>query len=280
MATVGQINKLEIIKDTDIGVYLDGDNLGQIFMPFRYVPKGKSVGDLVKVFIYFDSKDRIIATTETPKAMVGEFACLKVIAVNQVGAFLDWGLPKDLLVPFNEQKQTMVEGKSYVVAIYYDNETNRIAATSKLNKYLDQEPGRYHNGLEVDLLICEHSDIGYNALVNGDHWGVLFDSEVYRPLKYGQKLKGYIKRIREDGKIDLSLQQPGYKKVDTLTGRVLAELIKQGGYLPLSDKSAPEAIYKTFGASKKAYKMAIGALYKNRQIAIEKEGITLIKESD
>ena len=279
MATVGQINELEIIKETDIGVYLDGDSLGQIFMPFRYVPPGKKAGDYVEVFVYFDSEDRIIATTDKPKATVGDFAYLKVIAVNQVGAFLDWGLPKDLLVPFSEQKQTMVEGQSYVVSIFYDKETNRIAASSKLNKFLDQQPGRYHNGLEVDLLICDLSDIGYTAVINNQHWGVLFDSEVYRSLRHGQKLKGYIKRIREDGKIDLSLQQPGYKKVTTLSDKVLDELKKQGGYLPLSDKSAPEAIYKTFGASKKAYKMAIGALYKNRQITIEKDGITLIKEN-
>lgn len=279
MVKVGQVNELEIIKETDIGAYLDGDSLGQIFMPFRYVPPGKKTGDHVEAFIYFDSEDRIIATTDKPKAMVGDFACLKVVAVNSVGAFLDWGLPKDLLVPYNEQKQTMVEGQSYVVAVFYDKNTNRIAASAKLNKFLDQEMGRYHNGLEVDLLICDHSDIGYNAVINNQHWGVLFDSEVYRPLKYGQKIKGYIKRIRDDGKIDLCLQQPGYKKVSTLSDRVMEELKKQGGYLPLSDKSAPEAIYKTFGASKKAYKMAIGALYKNRQITIEKEGITLIKEN-
>ena len=279
MVTVGQFNKLEIIKNTDIGAYLDGDTLGQIFLPFRYIPGGKSVGDVVDVFIYFDSEDRIIATTETPKAVVGDFAFLKVIAVNQVGAFLDWGLTKDLLVPYSEQKQTMVEGQSYVVAVFYDKDTNRIAASSKLNKFLDKEPGRYHNGLEVDLLICERSDIGYNAIINNKHWGVLFENEVYRPLSFGQQIKGYIKRIREDGKIDLCLQQPGYKKVTTLTDRVLEELEKRGGYLPLSDKSEPDAIYKTFGASKKAYKMAIGALYKNRQITIEKEGITLIKEN-
>ncbi|WP_250657606.1 S1 RNA-binding domain-containing protein [Alkalimarinus coralli] len=279
MVKVGQVNELEIIKETDIGAYLDGDSLGQIFMPFRYVPPGKKTGDHVEAFIYFDSEDRIIATTDKPKAMVGDFACLKVVAVNSVGAFLDWGLPKDLLVPYNEQKQTMVEGQSYVVAVFYDKNTNRIAASAKLNKFLDQEMGRYHNGLEVDLLICDHSDIGYNAVINNQHWGVLFDSEVYRPLKYGQKIKGYIKRIRDDGKIDLCLQQPGYKKVSTLSDRVMEELKKQGGYLPLSDKSAPEAIYKAFGASKKAYKMAIGALYKNRQITIEKEGITLIKEN-
>lgn len=279
MVKVGQINELEIIKETDIGVYLDGDSLGQVFMPFRYVPPGKKAGDRVEVFIYFDSEDRIIATTEKPKAMVGDFAYLKAIAVNQVGAFLDWGLPKDLLVPYSEQKQTMVEGQSYAVAIFYDKESNRIAASSKLNKFLDREPGRYHNGLEVDLLICDHSDIGYNAVINNQHWGVLFDSEVYRPIKIGQTIKGYIKRIRDDGKIDLCLQQPGYKKVTTLSDRVLEELKKQGGYLPLSDKSAPDAIYKAFGASKKAYKMAIGALYKNRQITIEKDGITLIKEN-
>lgn len=279
MVKIGQLNELEIIKESDIGVYLDGESLGQIFLPFRYVPAGKSIGDRVEVFIYFDSEDRIIATTEKPKAMVDEFAFLKVIAVNPVGAFLDWGLPKDLLVPFSEQKQTMVEGKSYVVAIFYDKNTNRIAASSKLNKFVDKHPGRYHNGLEVDLLICERSDIGYNAIINNDHWGVLFDSEVYRPLREGERTKGYIKRIREDGKIDLSLQQPGYKKVTTLADRVLEELIKQGGYLPLSDRSAPDAIYKRFGASKKAYKMAIGALYKKRLITIEKEGITLIDES-
>ncbi|MBT3878925.1 MAG: GntR family transcriptional regulator [Candidatus Scalindua sp.] len=275
MAEIGVFNNLRVIKEVDFGVYIDGGEHEEILLPRKYVPENCKVDDTIKVFIYLDSEDRFIATTETPYAIVGDFALLKVIAVESVGAFLDWGLLKDLLVPFGEQSPTMEIGKSYVVKVYVDKQSNRIAATTRLDRYLDNEPGNFHAGQEVELLICNQTDIGYKAIINGTHWGVLYSNEVFQPLKSGQKTKGYIKKVRDDNKIDLSLHKPGYERVDDITDTIINVLKEQGGFISVTDKSSPETINKLFGVSKKTYKKAIGAIYRKKLITIESDGIRL-----
>ena len=278
MAEIGVYNNLRVIKEVDFGVYLDGGEHEEILLPRKYVPENCKVDDIIKVFIYLDSEDRFIATTETPYAIVGDFALLKVIAVESVGAFLDWGLLKDLLVPFGEQSPTMEISKSYIVKVYVDKQSNRIAATTRLDRYLDNEPGNFHAGQEVELLICNQTDIGYKAIINGTHWGVLYSNEVFQPLKSGQKTKGYIKKVRDDNKIDLSLHKPGYERVDDITDTILNVLKEQGGLISVTDKSSPETINKLFGVSKKTYKKAIGAIYRKRLITMESDGIRLISK--
>ncbi|MEI6678856.1 MAG: S1-like domain-containing RNA-binding protein [Mariniphaga sp.] len=275
MAEIGKYNKLRVIKEVDFGVYLDGEKEGEILMPVRYVPKDCQVGDYVDVFLYLDSEDRLVATTEKPYAQVGEFAMLRVKSANKIGTFLDWGIMKDLLVPFREQKATMTEERSYLVYIYVDEETQRIAASAKLNKFLDKALPEYVVGQEVELIIESETDLGYKAIVNNKHWGILYENEVFEQLAKGLKLKGYIKKIRTDNKIDLSLHPLGYDKVDPITQMILDELKKEGGFVAVSDKSDAELVYRVFGISKKSFKQAVGALYKRRLITIEKDGIRL-----
>jgi predicted RNA-binding protein (virulence factor B family) len=275
VAEIGKYNKLRVIKEVDFGVYLDGEKEGEILMPVRYVPKDCQVGDYVDVFLYLDSEDRLVATTEKPYAQVGEFAMLRVKSANKIGTFLDWGIMKDLLVPFREQKVTMTEERSYLVYIYVDEETQRIAASAKINKFLDKTLPEYVVGQEVELIIESETDLGYKAIVNNKHWGILYENEVFEQLAKGLKLKGYIKKIRTDNKIDLSLHPLGYDKVDPITQMILDELKKEGGFVAVSDKSDAELVYRIFGISKKSFKQAVGALYKRRLITIEKDGIRL-----
>jgi len=223
-------------------------------------------GDSIEVFIMLDSEDRLTATTQKPYAMVDEFANLRVVSVTGIGAFLEWGMPKDLLVPFREQKIKMREGQSYMVRIYLDRVSGRLAASSKLDKFLDKTDATYETGEKVDLLICAKTDLGYKAIINGAHWGVVFHNEAFLPLERGQCLEGFIKQLRPDGKIDLCLQKPGYEKVTDLTEVILSHIKKQGGFMPVTGKSSPEEIHSLFGVSKKTYKQAIGALYKKRLI--------------
>jgi predicted RNA-binding protein (virulence factor B family) len=225
-----------------------------------------------------DSEDRLTATTLRPLAMVGEFACLHVASVTRIGAFLDWGLPKDLFVPFREQKVELFEGQSVVVRIYLDEASGRLAASSKLDKFLDRAPANYKTGEKVKLLICDKTDLGYKAIVNGRHWGILFYNEVFQPVERGQRLDGFIKQVRSDGKIDLCLHKPGFEKVTDLTDVILNHIKAQGGFMPVTDKSPPDEIYSLFGVSKKTYKQAIGALYKKRLITFEDSGTKLTKE--
>lgn len=277
MIEIGKVNKLKMVKEVSFGIYLDGgDEYGEILMPKRYVPAGIKEGDEVEVFVYFDSEDRIIATTEKPYAEAGEFACLKAVAVNRIGAFLDWGLMKDLMVPFNEQNKKMEEGHWYVVYVYYDEESKRLVASAKVEEFLDNEPLDYKEGQEVDLMIYSKSDLGYKAIVNNNHTGILYKNEVFRDIKTGEKLKGYIKKLRPDGKIDLSITKPGFQKVKDISEQIIDKLKEHKGFIPLGDKSPAEDIYNMFGVSKKAFKMAIGGLYKSRQIVIEDNGIRLI----
>lgn len=277
MANIGQINRLQVLRSTDFGLILDGGNLGEILLPNRYVPKDWHLDDIIEVFLMIDSEDRLTATTLRPLAMVGEFACLRVASATRIGAFLDWGLPKDLFVPFREQKVEMREGQSYVVRVYLDETSGRIAASAKLDKFLDRVPANYKTGEKVQLLICDKTDLGFKAIVNGRHWGILFYNEVFQPLERGQRMDGFIKQVRSDGKVDLCLQKPGFEKVTDLTDVILNHIKAQGGFMPITDKSPPEEIYRLFGVSKKTYKQAIGALYKKRRITFDDKGTRLAK---
>ncbi|RLD82947.1 MAG: GntR family transcriptional regulator [Bacteroidetes bacterium] len=281
MLQIGKLNTLKIVKEVDFGLYLDGgEEYGEILLPKRYVPEKFEIEDNLEVFIYRDSEDRIIATTETPIAMVGDFALMEVASVNDFGAFLEWGLQKELLVPFREQKNDMEKGKSYVVYVYLDDETKRIAASSKLNKFLDNIPVEYEPNQEVNLFIASKTDLGYNAIINGVHWGILYENEVFKPLERGQKIKAFIKKVREDEKIDLYLHKAGYDKVDALTNKILETLKEEGGFLEINDKTPSTIIYEVFGESKKTFKKALGTLYKKRLIDIEKRGIKLLKNTN
>jgi hypothetical protein len=277
MLKIGNQNRLQVVKEVPFGVYLDAGELGTILLPGRYVPKACAIDDWLDVFVYADSEDLLIATTLTPKAVVGECAYLKVVAVNETGAFLDWGLPKDLLVPFTQQQRPMEVGRSYVVYLYLDETNQRIAAASKLSNYLAEESDGFKPWQAVDLLIAGRSDLGYKAVIAGTHLGLIFASEVFQPLKMGQQVQGYIKAIREDGKIDLCLGLPGKASRDSLAERILDHLKAHGVISRLTDKSPPEAIYHTFGVSKAKYKKALGGLYKEKRILIEKQQITLLK---
>ena len=281
MINIGKINTLKVLRKVDFGIYLEGEEFDSILLPKRYVPDNCEVDDEIDVFIYFDSDDRIIATTETPYAMVDDTVLLKVIAVNSVGAFLDWGLPKDILVPYSEQSKKMQEGESYVVKIYFDDNTNRIVASSRVERFLANDlPEEFVTGYEVELMICDESDMGYKALVDEFWMGILYKNEVYEKLEIGQKINGYIKKVREDKKIDLTLYKSGYGRITDLTGKILDELEKNNGFIKVTDKSSPEVIHKMFGASKKSYKKAIGALYKKRIIELEKDGVRLSRGRD
>lgn len=276
---IGQYNTMRVVKTLDFGIYLDGGEMGEILMPTKWVPKGTEPEDEVEVFIYFDSEDRPIATTIRPKAMVGEFAWMKAKAVDRIGAFLDWGLDKDLLVPFNEQNAKMEEGRSYLVYVYVDPRSKRIAASARLEKYLDIEPVDYTPGQEVDLIIWTRSDMGYKAIINQKHQGLLYANEIFQDVRPGQKLKGYISQIRPDGKIDLKLQKSGYENViDDFSKKILQTLQENDGFLPLTDKSSPDDIYQTLQMSKKNFKKAVGSLYKQRLISINEMGIGLVNQ--
>jgi predicted RNA-binding protein (virulence factor B family) len=276
MAQIGKLNHLEVLKELDFGIYLDGGDIGEILMPKRYVPEGTMLGDFIEAFIYLDSEDRLIATTEKPLAQIEEFALLEVVSVTPVGAFLNWGLPKDLFVPFREQRKPMEVGKKYLVYVYLDTDSKRIAASSKIENYLDNIPVDYDENEEVDLIIVNETDLGYNAIIDYSHLGVLYKNEVFQELNPGDRVQGYIKKIRPDGKIDLRLDKIGYEKITSFVDRIIVELQKNKGFLPLTDKSSPEEIYKTFKISKKNFKAAIGALYKKRFIALEDNGIRLL----
>jgi len=255
---------------------MDGGEAGEILLPKRYVPEGTIVQDWLDLFIYLDSEDRLIATTETPKVMVDECAFLKVVAVTPVGAFLDWGLPKDLLVPFNEQDRPMEVGRSYVVVVTVDDATNRIMASSRLHDYLDEEADEdIEVGQSVELLISGQTDLGYKAVINHDYLGLLFKNEVFRELKNGDELTGFVKNIRDDGKIDLRLNADKKSTVEELSEKILQQLKLNNGTSQLTDKSPPEAIYRSYGVSKANYKRALSSLYKQRRILITHEEITL-----
>ncbi|MBW2351060.1 MAG: GntR family transcriptional regulator [Deltaproteobacteria bacterium] len=280
MVEIGRINKLIIKRRLDYGAHLDGGESGDILLPKKYVPKKCQLGNEVEVFVYVDREERLRATTQKPYVTVGQFAKLRVVANSSSGAYLDWGLQKDLFVPQREQHAKMEEGKSYVVFVFLDKKTNRVTASSKLDKFLDLQSPKYDEGEEVDLFICNKTDLGYNAVVNNSHWGLVYKNEVFQKLHIGQQLKGYIKTIREDLKIDISLQQSGYKRVDNISQSILKTIKDLGGSIAVTDRSPPEDIYSLFGVSKKTFKKAIGALYKKKLITIDTTGIKLAKKLD
>ncbi len=275
MAEIGRINKLTIKRKLDDGAHLDGGESGDILLPEKYVPKKYQPGDELEVFVYLDRDERLRATTEKPYATVGQFAKLRVVANSSSGSYLDWGLQKDLLVPKREQHAKMVEGKSYIVFVFLDEKSNRITASSKLDKFISFQSPTYDEGEEVDLIICDKTDLGYKVIVNNSHWGMVYKNEVFQKLHIGQQLKGYIKTIREDLKIDIRLQQSGYQGVDKVSQGILKTIKELGGTIALTDKSPPEEIYSQFGVSKKTFKKAIGALYKKRLITIDTNGVKL-----
>ncbi|TPE55565.1 GntR family transcriptional regulator [Maribrevibacterium harenarium] len=276
---IGKINTLEVVREKEFGVYLEAGNLGQILLPKRYIPKGCKIGGQLDVFVYLDSEDQLIATTETPKVQVGQFAGLKAVAVNSVGAFFDWGLPKDLLVPFSKQKNTVSVGETHLLFVYLDVETNRIVATTKVDALLNREEPPYRTGDQVSLIIGDRTDIGFKCIVDQRFWGVLFFADVPDRVFKGQKLEGFIKRVREDGKIDLSLQQTGYQKVTDILDDIVAYLEKNGGSMAITDKSNPEDIKRAFGVSKATFKKALGALYKDKKVTLAPGSVSLAKKS-
>ena len=274
MIRVGQFNKLRVIKEVSFGVYLDGDDWGEILLPNKVVPPGAKVNDVLDVFIYFDSEDKIIATTVRPRATLGSCAFLKVIDVNRVGAFLDWGLDKDLLVPMPEQYRPMEKDKFYIVYVKQDPQ-GRIIASSKLDYCLDKSPVHFKQGDEVSLLVAETTDLGNKVIINDSYWGLVHSGDIFQTLSYGKRTIGYIKTIREDGKIDVVLRKMGQNSIRDLAKRILAGLHKAGGFLPLHDKSPSLDIQHAFSESKKSFKSAIGYLYKQGEISIESNGIRL-----
>jgi predicted RNA-binding protein (virulence factor B family) len=276
LVKIGEINELAIIEQQSMGLYLDDLQGGKILLPSRYVPNQFRLGENIKVFIYFDSEDRIIATTEKPKTQVGKITQLEVIATNSVGAFLDWGLSKDLLVPFSEQKQGLVVGDKCVVYTYLDKHSQRVVATTRLNRFIkDNSEGLSVND-KIKLIVTERTSLGYKVAINTRYWGVIHTSDIHQSIRVGQTLDGFVKYIREDKKVDVSLQEAGYGRVETLTEKILIQLEKQNGFLAIGDKSPAELIEIHFGVSKRAYKMAIGKLYKDRKINIDHDGIHLI----
>lgn len=263
---------MTVVKKLDFGSYLDGGVEGEILLPRRYEPVGLEIGQELDVFLYFDSEDRIVATTETPKAQVGEVAYLEVKQLTSPGAFLDWGLPKDLLVPRREQRTPMAEGRRYIVYVYRDRVTGRIAATTKIDRYLDNTMPKYETGDEVDAIVTEFTPLGYKVVVDNLHTGLVYEGDVYEPLTIGQRLKLYVKKVREDDKIDLQPTPIGYAKVGDLGEKIMSKLEEAGGELPYGDKSDPEDIKREFGCSKKSFKMTIGTLMKSGRIELTSKG--------
>jgi hypothetical protein len=276
MAELGRYNNLTIIRRVDIGLYVDGDELGQILLPRKYVTESMQPGEQLELFVYNDSEDRIVATTLKPALQVGECAYLRVVGTSRYGAFMDWGLPKDLLVPFGEQQKPMQKGYSYMVYAFVDEATQRIAGSTRLEQHLSLQASHYRAGQAVNLQIYGNSDLGFKAVVDGQYLGQLYANETFQHLHFGESLPGFIKRMRSDGRIDLTLSQPSQEQRDLLSDAIIEHLRQHDGVTRLTDKSAPDDIYRTFGVSKANYKKALGRLYKRQQILIEKHQITLL----
>lgn len=281
MIDIGRINTLTALRETSVGFFLgdpdDTDGSHDVLLPNKYVPTSLAVGQEIEVFIYTDSEDRPIATTLTPHIMRDEFAPLPVVSVTNIGAFLDWGLEKDLLVPYREQSRPMEVGKWYVVYLYLDEETGRLVGSSKISRFLDMtEPGDLVEGDEVDLLVYETTDLGFNVIINDQYQGLLYRNEVFRPVVPGDRMPGYIKRVRDDHRIDVSLQLSGFQNVEPNAQRILDALKANKGFLPLTDHSDPQTIHEALEMSKKTFKKAIGVLYKERKIVLQPDGIALV----
>ena len=272
---LGKYNQLEVVKTVDFGVYLDGGDDGEILLPSRYVPEGCKPGDVLNVFIYLDNEERLVATTLEPYVQVGEFAYLEVAWVNEYGAFLDWGLMKDLFVPFREQKMKMQKGHRYVVHAHVDEDSNRIMASAKVERYLSKELPEYQPGEEVEVMAWQKTDLGYKVIVDNKFGGLVYQKEIFKPLEPGMRMQAFVRQVREDGKIDLTLQKDGLQKVGDFAEILLQYIKDNGGHTSLNDKSAAEDIYDTFGVSKKTFKKAVGDLYKKRLVILVEGGIQL-----
>ncbi|MDP2141816.1 MAG: S1-like domain-containing RNA-binding protein [Gammaproteobacteria bacterium] len=276
MAEIGIFNTLHVTKQVAFGVYLDAGELGEVLLPRLDVPDDCKVGSELEVFLYMDSEDRPIATTRRPRAQRGQCVSLQVVQVNHAGAFLDWGLPKDLLVPFGEQRVPMREGQSYVVYVYLDKPSGRLVATSRLDTWLNEDGTGFEPMQQVNLLIYARTDMGFKAVINQTHLGLIFKTEVLQPLRVGQKVKGYIRRVREDGRIDLCLQLQGQEVRDELSEQILEHLRDNNGVSSLCDRSTPEEIFAVYKVSKGNYKKAVGALLKKKLIVVEPHQIRLV----
>lgn len=280
MLQIGKMNTLKITGIQAHGVHLDAGEGKDIFLLKKSVPPESQVGDELEVFVYVDKENTLQGSLQKPYATVGEYAVLQVVSDSSAGAFLRWGMENDLLVPKAEQQHKMVQGQSYVVFVFLSAKTNRIVASSKLDKFLSSESPAYKEGEEVELIVFEETDLGYRALINRNHAGMIYSNEVFQQLRIGQQLKGYINKIREDQKIDLILQQSGYQGVDAVTQSILGIIQEHGGKVAVTDKSPPDDIYAMFSVSKKVFKKAIGALYKKRIIRIELDGISLVSDKE
>lgn len=276
MARIGVRTSLSILREKPMGYILDGGELGEVLLPRREAARELQQGAEVEVFLYTDSQDRPVATTRTPRVMPGEFGRLKCVEQTEVGAFLDWGLAKDLLVPFREQVQRMQAGRSYLVYVSVDPVSDRVVATSRLNRVLNKTPHNYKVGQKVNLIIGSKSDLGFNAIIEGKHKGLLFASDVHQDLQLGERTEGYITAIKPDGKIDLSLQPHRGARVGNLGDEILAELKARGGFWPIGDHSSPSQIKEELGCSKRTFKQAIGGLLKKKRIKLEQRGIRLL----
>lgn len=275
---LGKYNQLEVLRTTDFGIYLDGKDDGDILLPSREVPADTAIGDILNVFVYLDQEERLIATTLTPLVQVGGFACLEVAWVNDYGAFLKWGLLKDLFVPFREQKAKMKVGGHYVIYCYEDEETHRIAATARIDRHLSKDIPDYAPGEQVSLLVWQQTDLGYKVIVDDCYGGLVYKDEIFSPVHPGDRLPGYIRQVREDGKIDVALQPSGRANVVGFADRLLHYLEQHGGISSFNDHSPADAIADEFGVSKKTFKKGVGELYKKRLILLTDNGMELVKK--
>lgn len=273
---LGDYNLMTVVKEVDFGVYLDGGEMGEILLPSRYVPDGCKPGDELDVFLYLDNEERLVATTLRPLAKVGDFACLEVAWINRYGAFLNWGLMKDLFCPFREQKKTMEIGKSYVVHVHVDDDSYRIMASARVERYFSQERPTYNSGDEVDLMIWQKTELGFKVIVDNKFPGLIYKDQIFKAVRTGDRMRGYIQEVRPDGKIDVSLQPAGRRQTEEFSDTLLNYIKDNGGRCALGDKSPAEDIYQEFGVSKKVFKKAVGDLYKKRLITIGDEGLTLV----
>jgi uncharacterized protein len=278
LAIIGQRNSLPIVRQAPPGLYLDGGTHGEILLPGRYIQPGWAVGGKMDVFVYRDSEDRLVATTETPRAVVGEFAYLRVVSRNAgVGAFLDWGLEKDLLLPLREHAASLRPDDWVLVHVALDERSDRVIASARLNRWLDRTPPAYAEGQAVKLIVESETPLGYRAIIGQAHRGLLYRAELASPLVIGQQLDGFIRALRPDGKIDLGLDRAGHRRLAPLGEQIIGALQASGGHLPYHDGSSPEAIRAAFGMSKKAFKSAVGVLYRERRIRIDPDGIRLVE---
>jgi predicted RNA-binding protein (virulence factor B family) len=271
---------MEVLRDTSSGLFLGDDKGLDVLLPGKYIPPGTQVGDTLRVFIYRDSEDRPVATTEEPKILLHQFALLKAVMVNEFGAFLDWGLEKHLFVPYREQLLKMVEERFYLVYMYLDEQTDRLVASAKLNRFLNNDDLDLRTGDEVDLIVWTQTDLGMNVIVNNRYKGLLYANELFAQIRPGDRMKGYVKNIREDNKMDITLQKQGFENIEPNAARILDILKSNGGFLGLNDNSSPNEIASQLEISKKTFKKAIGTLYRKKLIVLEEAGLRLAEKAD